>query len=185
MKNLRDDQRTMKYACIAVLLLTSSTTTKATAFAQQHRDNSSSEPTTFIADEESFEPSVPTPPKVLAALVTTDAGKQGLAFASAKGEPVLADLFRAVEVHLSASEDTALVVRGVGWMSGADNDWFWIVRSPQQQPKVILWCGGNSLELLDSKSGGYMDVRCTWSSASETVTRSYRYVEGRYRLRHQ
>jgi len=73
----------MKYACIAVLLLTSSTTTKATAFAQQHRDNSSSEPTTFIADEESFEPSVTIPPKVLAALVKTDAGKQGLEIASA------------------------------------------------------------------------------------------------------
>ena len=85
-----------------------------------------SEPITFIADEESFEPSVPIPPKVLAALVKTDAGKQGLEFASAKGQPVLADLFRVVEVHLSASEDTALVVRGVGSMSGADNDWFWI-----------------------------------------------------------
>lgn len=70
-------------------------------------------------------------------------------------------------------------------MSGADNDWFWIVRSPLKQPKVILWCGGNSLELLDSKSGGYRDVRCTWSSASERVTRSYRYVKGRYRLRRE
>jgi len=77
MNDLRDDQRTMKYACIAVLLLTFSTTiTTTTASAQQCRHNPSSEPTTFIADEESFEPSVPIPSKVLGALVKTDAGSR-------------------------------------------------------------------------------------------------------------
>jgi hypothetical protein len=177
---------TMKFACIAVLLLSSFLTTKTwNAVAQQAPKNKISDRSTFTADEDSFEPSAPIPPKALAALARTVAGTQGLAFASVKGKPVLADLFRAVEVNLGAAGDAALVVGGVGRMSGADNDWFWIVRSPQQQPKVILWCGGNSLELLDSKSEGYRDVRCTWSSASETSTSLYRYVAGRYRLQHK
>ena len=174
----------MKCLCI-VLLLASIAPTLSLAFAQENRPRSSSERTIFYADEESFKPSVPIPPKVLAKLVETEAGKEGLEFAIVSQKPNLADLFRAVEVHLNPSEAPALVVRGVGWMSGADNDWFWVVRNPQQQPMVILFCGANSLEILDSKSQGFRDIRCTWSSPSETVRRMYHFTEGRYKLLHE
>ena len=108
----------MKRPCIALLLASTATITRG-AFAQENRPDPSSAPTTFHADEVSFELSVRMPPKVLAALVKTEAGKEGLEFASVRQKPVLDDLSRAVEVHLDNSRDAALMVSGVGWMSGA------------------------------------------------------------------
>ena len=150
--------------------------------AQETQKASSSERIIFYADDQLFNRSVPVPPKVITELLKTEEGKEGLEFASVKQKPVLADLFRAVEVHLGSSSETALVVGGIGAMSGADNDWFWIVQSPKREPKVILFCGGNSLEILKTKSGGFKDVRCSWSSPSETNIRIFRYAAGRYQL---
>ncbi len=138
----------MKWFKIA-LLLASAALIALPASAQDKRTNPNSERTIFHADEESFNPSVPIPPNVLAKLVKTPAGKMGWEFASVRQRPNLADLFRAVEVQLTASGEPAIVAGGLGWMNGADNDWFWIVRSPHDQPKVILFCGGDSLELLE------------------------------------
>jgi hypothetical protein len=168
-----------------LLLVVSLNVARGAGFAELQRPAPTHGHLIFRADDDSFEPSVTIPPRVLTALVKTHAGRDGLEFASAKGKPVIADLFRAVEVSLGAPDDPALVVGGVGRMSGADNDWFWIVQAPRRHPRIILWCGANSLEILATASDGHKDVRCTWYSASEKVVSSYRYAAGRYRLKRE
>jgi hypothetical protein len=127
----------------------------------------------FSADERKFPLSVSS--DVLKLLLKTKQAPWGFAFASEKEVDNPAQLFRAVEVRLGLSEEVGLIVLGIPPMSGADNDWFWVVRSPGRNPKVILFVGGNSLELMDTTMNGYRDIRSTWSSPSETDETTYHF----------
>ena len=40
---------------------------------------------------------------------------------------------------------------------------------------MVLFSGADSLELMDSKTHGYKDIRSTWSSSSETETTVYHW----------
>jgi len=40
----------------------------------------------------------------------------------------------------------------------ADNGWFWLVSSARKNPRVVLFAGGNALEIMDSKTKGYRDI---------------------------
>ena len=90
--------------------------------------------------------------------------------------------FRAASVHLSTPDQVDFVVGGVCPLCGADNGWFWIVRSGRQNPKVILFANGNSIKILDTKSDGYRDIRSSWSSPQETLTTIYHYNGQRYQV---
>jgi hypothetical protein len=129
------------------------------------------------------------PDSVLNMLLQTDAGKEGLEFSrncvaahrcdSKWSDP--ANLFRAAEVCLDGSDDVDLIVIGVCPMCGADNGWFWVVRSPHKNPSVVLWAGGNSLEVLGSRTHGIRDVRSLWSSPSETDETIYHFNGSKYK----
>jgi len=136
-----------------------------------------------------FSHPVSIPDDVLKILLQTEAGKEGMEFSkncvaahrcnSKFSDP--ASLFRAAEVQLDGPNEVGLIVIGVCPMCGADNGWFWLVRSPYNNPLVVLWAGGNSLELLDSRTHGLRDVRSVWSSPSETVEKSYHFDGSEYK----
>ena len=65
-------------------------------------------------------------------------------------------------------------------MTGGDNDWFWIVRQ-RPQPEIILFTGGNCLEILRGKTSGYSNVQSVWSSGRGTETTVYKFDGRRYR----
>jgi hypothetical protein len=139
------------------------------------------EQTTFTEDGPLQHP-VPVSADVVKVLMETEEAKEGLAFANDSERSNAAQLFRAGEVHLNMSDEVGLVVIGVGAMSGADNGWFWVVRSARKNPQVVLFAGGNSLELMGSMMQGYCDIRSLFSTPSETNDRIYRFDGRHYQL---
>jgi hypothetical protein len=105
-----------------------------------------------------------------------------MVFASDSERAQPAQLFTASETHLGVLGEKDLVVAGHGAMSGADNDWFWVVRSAYKNPKVVLFAGGYSLELMKARAKGYRDIKSVWSSPSETGTKIYQFDGIRYKL---
>lgn len=130
---------------------------------------------TLFAEDELLQNRVVLSPEVIKLILQTKAAKQGLDFArdSAKSNP--AQLFRAAEIHLGRPQEADLLVIGIPPIRGADNGWFWVVRSALKDPKVVLFAGGNSLELTDEKTNGYRDIRTFWSTPSETEECIYRF----------
>jgi len=139
------------------------------------------EQTTFTEDGQ-FQHPVSVSAQVLKVLLETEAAKEGLAFASDSERSNAAQLFRAGEVQLDGSKEIDLVVIGVGWMSGADNGWFWVVRSARKNPQVVLFAGGNSLNIMGSTTQGYRDIRSLFSTASETRNSIYHFDGKQYKL---
>jgi hypothetical protein len=127
---------------------------------------------TIFSDEHPIQHPVPLSRDVLAALLKTE-NARGVVDGSHTDKP--AELFRAAEVHLGDPDEVDLIVTGVPPMSGADNDWFWIVRSARKNPNVILFAGATSLELMNGKTLGLRDIRTVWYGASETYDVIYHF----------
>jgi len=68
-------------------------------------------------------------------------------------------------------------------MRGAENRWFWVVRTANKTPQVILFSGGNSLEVTDKKTHGYKDIGVVWMSSLETETSVYQFDGTFYKTR--
>jgi len=123
----------------------------------------------------------PLPPEVLKVLLQQKDVRDELPLASPSEQASPAQLFHASRVHLSQLKEIDWVVTGVGPMSGADNTWYWIVRSQEGGPTVVCFTGGNSLLLLNSRTNGFRDVESDWSSAAETETTIYHFDGTHYR----
>jgi hypothetical protein len=134
---------------------------------------------TFFGEGTALQHPVPVSPAVLKVLLRTTAAKQGLDFASVKQEDP-AKMFRAAEIHLSNAKETDLIVLGQDWMTGADNDWFWLIGSANKNPHVVLFVGGNSVELKHSVTNGYRDITSHFYTAQDANVSVYRYNGRRY-----
>lgn len=138
---------------------------------------------TLFSEEGTLQNQVALSPNILKILLKTRQARQGMQFASDAEENKPAELFRAAEVHLGRRDEVDLVVIGVPPMSGADNGWFWLVSSAtSNHPKVVLFAGGNSLEIMESRTNGYRDIKSIWSSPNETSQRIYHFDGKSYRL---
>ena len=92
-------------------------------------------------------------------------------------------LFKAFPVRLSKSSERDYVVWGQKILSGADNDWFWVVRSMAPRPRVVLFCGALSVELLPGAHKSLQDIRCSWESpGGDGFIRDYQFNGQRYLL---
>lgn len=120
---------------------------------------------------------------VLRLLLATQTAKQTFAVLDDSQKANPSQLFQAGEVHLNSADQVDLVVIGMGPMKGADAGWFWIVRSARKDPQVVLFGGGDSLEVLDNKTHGYKDIRIAWSSSFETEATTYQFDGGAYQVR--
>src|SRR6185312_4777591 len=135
--------------CLLVLLVVAA----GIAASQARKTHLLHEQTLFREDKPLQHP-VPVSQDVLRVLLERDEVKQGLDFSSDSERNNPTQLFRAAEVYLSSSDEVGLVVIGIPPMTGADNDWFWVVRSPRHNPSVVLFSGGDYLQLLNSGTNG-------------------------------
>jgi hypothetical protein len=121
--------------------------------------------------------------EVLKVLLAAHPAKETFAILNDAERANPSQLFQAGEVHLSLPNQVDLVVMGMGRMRGAENGWFWIVRSARKDPEVILFSGADSLEVLDTKTHAYRDIRAVWMSSLETETTTYHFDGNRYLMR--
>jgi len=136
-----------------------------------------------FSEAEPIQHPVPLPPAVLKALLRRAEVKGNLGQTTNEERNNPAQMFQAAEVHLHNPDEVDLVVEGNGAMSGADNSWFWVVLSSRKDPQVVLFAGGNSLELMATKTEGYRDIRSNWASAGQASTSIYKFDGRKYRLR--
>jgi hypothetical protein len=164
-----------------VLALALSVVAIGISVAQDKEAHPAHEQTTFAEDEPLRHP-VRLSTDVLKVLLSTNEAKNALANASDSQQKNAAHLFQGTKVHLNGPDEIDLVVIGIPPMAGADNGWFWVVRSANKNPQVVLFVGGNTLELMDSRTLGYRDINTIWASPSVTKEMIYHFDESRYKL---
>jgi hypothetical protein len=132
------------------------------------------EQTTFAEDEDIENP-VPVPPAVLALILEDDMAKEALETANESVRKDASQCLRAAEVHLAGSGEIDMLVIGSSPMAAADAAWFWVVRSVNQKPQVVLRAAGNTIALLDTRTNGFRDVGTAWASASQSSQSTFRF----------
>ena len=169
-------KRTLLAAFLAVFLLPSHA-------AAQRR---SSDQTSFCPDgpnDANLRP-VALPKSVLAALLNSKEARKERQYLKEEGQTAeLAKAFRGTKISLGNSQDSFFLVVGSPPISGADNDWFWIVRQSGEKASILLWAGGYCLNVEKTSNFGLRDLSTTWSSASTTETANYVYDGKSYKLK--
>jgi len=84
-------------------------------------------------------------------------------------------LFQVVRIDISDTNEEDYIALGSGPMTGADNSWFWIVRTNQGKAQVLLFTNGLTVRILHRKTNGYRDIEEVWGGNVGIVTRLYRY----------
>ena len=126
---------------------------------------------------------LPLPSVIRATVMNTKEGKEAREIASRNGDELDPEkLLKGTKVHLTDSHELFFVVMGQSPMSGADNTWFWVVRTSGKSATILLFAGGNCLDINGTKTLGYRDIVTTWSSASITRTEIYKYGGESYKL---
>jgi hypothetical protein len=121
--------------------------------------------------EECFSGTVPITRDVIEAIFQTEEGRLGAASLTAEQRQHPESLFKAHVLHLGPGSEQDFIVMGSGPMSGADNDWFWIVRQTVSGPRAILWVGALGVSILRRSTHGLRDIESGWCSA-RSVKRS-------------
>jgi len=152
------------------------------AIARQSQKPQATEGQTYFREDEPLQKHVPLTGSVIDVLLQTELAKQGLDYASNSQRQNPGKMFRAAEVHLTSPDQVDLVVIGKSPMSGADAGWFWVLRSAHKQPKVVLSDSGNSLELMNSRTNGYKDIRIFAATAGLTKHSMYHFNGQEYIL---
>jgi hypothetical protein len=156
---------------------------------QASAQRTSKGPTYFSPDYEESDPfkhALPPTDDVLDSLLRTPQAQAAADALAGLDREELRKKFSVVKIHLSDSSKEDEIVLGSDPMSGADNDWFWIVRRLRGRAQVILFANGLSLKLLNSRTSGYKNILTGWSAASGlTITCIYHYDGTRYRLVHK
>jgi|SRR5579872_5167261 len=118
----------------------------------------------------------PLPPMVIAAVMNTREGKEARGDARSHGEELVPEeILKGTKVHIANTHALFYLVIGSSYMSGADNTWFWIVRQAHKNAQVLLFTGGNCLDISGKKSFHYRNIVMTWSSSNDTLTEIYHY----------
>jgi hypothetical protein len=138
---------------------------------------------TFFTESEGFDRAVSLPPKVLQALLRQKEIKDALVDADKEQRDNPSKLFEAATVHLRAPDEVDFIVRGNQPASGGDNAWFWVViLAAGESPRVVRWCTASSLEVIDTRTNGYKNISCEWSSPSENIHWEYHFNGQKYIL---
>jgi hypothetical protein len=158
------------------------------AVGQATKKSLKSGPSAFYPDDENrgFDEADPPSDAVLDALLKTQEAKENSDLLQKLDRDGLRKLFLVVQVHLAKSDETDEVVLGYDPMSGADCYWFWIVRDKGGHAQVLLFTNEYGIDLLNTRTNGYREIRGVWSSAAGyTITRVYQYNGNRYKLAHR
>lgn len=169
--------KTVKLVCVticAILVI-------ETAWAQSTRTKPAAEPSSFYPDRNrGFDNAgVPSDP-VLDALLKTPEARLNWDRLQKLNRVELRKLFLVVRVHLKDAGETDEVVLGKGPMSGADCDWFWVVRDLGGHAEILLFENAYGVYLLESRTNGYRDVRSVAFAGSTAYTNFFHYDGQRY-----
>lgn len=94
-------------------------------------------------------------------------------------------LFTTVRIDLGDLQEEDYLVLSSFPLTGADCDWYWIVRNKNNHVQVIFFDNTNSMQILKHSTNGYHDLETAWSSAAGyTLTRIFKYDGNRYRMAH-
>ncbi len=152
--------RTILVLCLTLSLFIS-------AFGQDHRLR-----TEWFSAEDIASFRTPIPKNVLRLLAHRKEVRESLA-GSKNQHPE--KLFHATKTHLYSANQTDLVVVGERPVSGADNNWFWVVRSVDTNPAVVLWVGCNSLTVRTTRRNEYRDISSDTATAGIMIHEAYRF----------
>jgi hypothetical protein len=136
----------------------------------------------FRVDDARFKNAAPLPKGVLDVLAAREEAGYARDYTREHPRADLNQFFMAVPLHLSDPGKTDYIVAGLFPLTGADCNWFWIVRSDGKGFRVVLFANVSYVELLESKTNGFDDIRTVFSLPSESTTRTYRYTGDKYRL---
>ena len=166
----------MAFLMICVLV------TAGIATAQSASSKPATEPSTFYPDDgnRGFDGAVPQSDAILDALLKTPEAKENWDRLQKLNREELRKLFLVVRVHLNNADETDDVVLGKDPMSGADCDWFWIVRDKSDQIQVLLFENAYGVYLLKSRTKGYRDIRSVGFAGGTTYTSIFHYDGQRY-----
>lgn len=138
---------------------------------------------TLFSEAYPIEHPVPLSSNILRTLLATKVAKSGLNYASDSDTVDSAKLFEASEIHLGRPDEVDLIVMGVPPMRGADNTWFWVIRSAHNNPKIVLWAGCDLIEVTNDRANSLKNIRTVWSDASDTYTAVYQFDGTQYKLK--
>jgi hypothetical protein len=85
------------------------------------------------------------------------------------------------EIHLGGSEETDLIVMGVGNLRLPHGALFWVFRKNRDQYELILTTGGDTLTVLAGRWKGHRKIRVRNHSARTITTTTYRFDGKSYR----
>ena len=124
------------------------------------------------------------PKPVLAALLASREAVAGKAWIRNNPGADSNSLFAAFPVALSGPKERDYVVVRKKPLIGADNDWFWGVRSSSPKPSIVLFCSALVVDLLASAHNSFQDIRCTWESpGGDGYKENYQFDGRQYVLR--
>ena len=139
-------------------------------------------PPKFSEETLPFSHPVSIPPSALAIVLRTNAARSVLRDLTVAERQNISQYFEAQPINLAKVGDKELLIRGQGKISGADNDWYWIIASYKHHPRLILFTGCLSLEIQSTKTHGYDDILSLWNSASVMDSKLFRFNGTVYRL---
>jgi hypothetical protein len=168
----------LKIACLVICILSAA----GLAIPQSSSSKPQTEPSIFYPDDgnRGFDGAHPPSKSVLDALLKTPEAKENWNRLQKLTREELQQLFIVIRVHLKDSDETDEVVLGKDPMSGADCDWFWIVRDKGDQAQVLLFENTYGVYLLKSRTNGYRDIRSVGVAGGMTYTNIFHYDGQRY-----
>lgn len=129
-----------------------------------------------------FDEAEPPSDAVLDALLKTQEAKEHWDQLKSLDRERLRKIFLVVRVHLTNFDEKDEVVLGSDPLSGADCDWFWVVRDMGGRANVLLFVNGLELRLSRRSANGYREIVSHWGTAAVSGTQVFSYRNGRYRL---
>ena len=120
------------------------------------------------------------PADVIAAILQSEEGKEGLESLADSERAHPEKFFKARSLSLDRDKEQDFIVLGSGPFTGADNSWFWIVRQTPSATKSVLWIGAINVAVLKRRTHGLDDIESDWCSAAVCTTRRYKFGGAKY-----
>lgn len=89
--------------------------------------------------------------------------------------------FHASVLHLSHSGNADLLIEGSFPMTGADNNWYWIVLSAYKNPRIVLFSGCLEVYVLHHRHNGYQDIKTWWGAGNSAFDITFHFDGKEYK----
>ena len=139
---------------------------------------------TLFQLEQKFTNPVPLPAPVLKTLQADPSNHELFESCPTRGSQhaIPSTWFVAAEVKLKRGESSGLVVRAEnGCLWGANVGPFWVFRHADTGYQVVLAASALGLELLDTRTNDYSDIRLSSASGSKVHSTVFKFAAGKYR----